>query len=66
MSKIREIQKQGYLIACEALMLRRAGMTFREIGKLLGGVSETRARQLVTKGERIERHPEHFGGHLTL
>lgn len=62
MNKMREIQKNGYLRACEALMLRRAGMTFKAIGEQLGNVSIERARQLVHKGERIERHPEHFGG----
>lgn len=62
MAKMREIQGKGYLRACEALRLRRAGLTFKAIGEQLGNVTSERAKQLVRKGERIERYPEHFGG----
>lgn len=49
-----EIMRWGRARALRAVALRRKGLTFREIGEKLGGVSDDRARYLVYKGERHE------------
>ncbi len=40
--------------AMEALSLRLAGATFREVGEKMGGVSAARARSLCLKGETLK------------
>lgn len=50
-----EINKRSRARAARALELRRQGLTFREIGQAMGGVTVETARQAVKKGERIER-----------
>lgn len=52
----REITKRSIDRAVRAAELRRQGLTFREIGKLVGHngpVTVETARQAVAKGERI-------------
>jgi hypothetical protein len=56
--KATEIHKSATERALKALELRRQGLTFKEIGELVGKdgpVTVERARTLVKKGERIER-----------
>lgn len=43
-----------------ALLLRRSGLKWREVGEKVGGVSATRAMQLAARAVRAERrHAEH-------
>lgn len=53
--KATEIHRRALARAARALELRRQGLTFREIGNQMGGVTVETARQAVKKGERIER-----------
>jgi hypothetical protein len=53
--KYTEIHRRSLARAARALELRRQGLTFREIGAAMGGVTVETARQAVKKGERIER-----------
>lgn len=61
--KATEIHQRAIKRALNALALRRQGLTFREIGELMGGITVETARQAVKKGERIERRrAERTGG----
>jgi hypothetical protein len=49
----REITRAAEVRALTAAALRYDGLTFREIGERIGGVTIETARQAVLKGERI-------------
>lgn len=53
MSNYREITLAGTKRALLAAAFRYDGLTFREIGVQMGGVTVETARQAVLKGERI-------------
>jgi len=48
-------QLKSEVRALEAIRLRAKGLTYKEIGVQLGGVSYARARQLVATGGRLLR-----------
>lgn len=49
-----DIHKRSVARALRALELRQSGLTFREIGEAMGGLSVETARQAVKKGQRIQ------------
>mgnify|MGYP000629645423 CR=1 FL=1 len=49
-----------------ALRMRRAGLTFREIGERQGGVSVARARQMVWKATHQEKRLSPVEGYLAM
>ena len=57
-TELIEIYRKAKLRRIAAVAMRDCGVTYREIGKVLGGVSIERARQLVFKGRREKTHNE--------
>lgn len=51
--KSNEIGRRSIERALTAAALRYDGLTFRQIGERLGGITSETARQAVLKGERI-------------
>lgn len=51
-----EGQEDLYMRAASAIELRQSGLTYREVGKRLGGVSVERARQIHNRGIRVLRY----------
>jgi hypothetical protein len=51
-----EITRSSFVRALTAAALRYDGLTFREIGQQLGGITVETARQAVLKGERIMKY----------
>lgn len=52
---VAEIVAKHYPRQLRALELRRSGLTLKQIGERLGGVTRERARQLVNAGIAIEQ-----------
>ena len=58
----RRIRREAEATAqrAKALALRRAGATYDAIGAALGGLSSTRAQQIVRKAERLANDPRWY------
>ena len=52
-SKQKAINQRAKERALQAHKYREQGMKYKDIGALMGGISSTRAQQLVQKGKRI-------------